>query len=81
MWLESAVGLVPFLRGDGVLWVRGAEVVRVSGGGLGILEVQLGRDCSLSCCEGGVGLLIRDDGHIIGRKPSAFLTEQTVPPS
>ena len=25
--------------------------------------------------------MIRDNGHIIGRKPSALLTEQTVPPS
>ena len=70
--------LVPFLRGDDVLCVREPEVVGETG--LGVLELDLSHDRSLCGGEGSVGLLIRDDGHIIGWKPSALLTEQTIPP-
>jgi hypothetical protein len=84
MWLQGAVGprmlLVPLLCDD-VLWVRELEIVCVTDGCLGILELELSRGHSVCGGEGGVGLLIRDDGHIIGGKPSALLTEQTVPPS
>ena len=83
VWLKVAMGhhtlLVPFLRSDHVLWV--GEVVCVAEGRLSVLKLKLGRGRSFGGGEGGVGLLIRDDCHIIGGKPSALLTEQPVPPS
>jgi hypothetical protein len=72
--------VVPFLSGD-VLWVREREIVRVVDCSLGILELELSRGHGFGSSEGGEGLLIRDDNHIIGRKPSTLPTEQTVPPS
>ena len=72
------MGLVPFLRGDDVLCVRESEVMGVVDRGLSVLELEL--SCGLSSSEGSVGLLIRNDGHIIGREPSTLLTKQTIPP-
>ena len=84
VWLKGAMGHRKWLGGlerDDVLWVREVEVLCMADGSWGALEVELSRGCSLGGGEGGVGLLIRDDCHIIGRKPSTLLTEQTIPPS
>ena len=64
-----------------VLCVGEVKALCVGDGGRGVLELELSRGCSLGGGEGCVGLLIRDDGHIIGRKPSTLLTKQTVPPA
>lgn len=78
--MRHCVLLVPFLRGDDVLCVRGAKVVRVTEGCLCVLELELSCGCSFGGSESGVSFLIRDDCHIIGGKPSPLLTEQTIPP-
>jgi hypothetical protein len=72
--------LVPLLRGGNVLLVGESEAVCVTEGCLSILELELSCSCSFGGGEGGVGFLIRDDGHIIGGKPSALLTKKTTPP-
>ena len=86
VWLECVMGswmglLVPLLRRGDVLWVRESGVLCMADGGLDILGLELGSGCSFGGGEGSVGLLIRDDGHIIGREPSTLLTEQTIPPA
>jgi len=63
--MERPVALVPLLRGGDVLWGRESEVGRMTDGSLGILELELSYGCSFGGGEGGVGLLIRDDGHIV----------------
>ena len=72
--------LVPFLSDD-VLCLCEAEVLCMTKGGLCVLELELSRSRSFGGGESGVSLLIRDDCHIIGGKPSPLLTEQTIPPS
>ena len=72
--------LVPILRGDDALGVCWAEVVCVTESCLCVLKLELSGSCSFCSCESGVGLLIRDDRHIVGGKPSPLLTEQTIPP-